>query len=71
MNDLIEIVKIGGPVTAVSVVFLYYIDRMDKRNTTLIQNHFQHVSDAIDRNTKVLSALVTLIKKLNGKTRQR
>jgi len=67
MNDLIEIIKVGGPVTAISVVFLYFFDRLDKRHTKLIENHMQHVSDAINKNTKVLSILVTLIKKLNGK----
>jgi len=67
MNDLTEILKIGGPAAVICALFLYYIDRMDKRTNAMICNHFQHVSDAIDRNTKVLSSLSTIIKKLNGK----
>lgn len=67
MNDLIEILKIGGPTISTVVAFVWYLDRLDKRTNTMICNHFQHVSDAIDRNTKVLSTLIILIKKLNGK----
>lgn len=67
MNELIEIIKIGGPAVTTVGIFAWYLDRMDKRNNTMICNHFQHVTDAINHNTEVLSILITLIKKLNGK----
>ena len=66
MNELLEILKVGGPTVATAVAFLWYIDRMDKRMNSLICNHFQHISDAINRNTEVLATLTVLIKKLDG-----
>ena len=63
MNDFIEIIKVGGPVTAISVVFLYYIDRMDKRTKNLVENHMNHTSEAINKNTIVLEKLSVLIEK--------
>ena len=67
MNDFIEVIKIGGPVTAISVVFLYYIDRMDKRTKSLVENHLQHVSDAINKNTIVLERLSSLLSQVLDK----
>ena len=67
MNDLIEMTKIGGPVTAISIVFLYYIDRMDKRTKILIENHLQHISEAINRNTQMLERLSVIINSFNKK----
>ena len=66
MQELIEIIKIGGPSVATAALFLWYIDRMDKRMNELVSNHFQHISDAIEGNTKVLSALTVLIKDVKG-----
>lgn len=67
MNDLIELIKIGGPSVATAAIFLYFIDKQGKRTDSMICNHFEHVAGAIDRNTKILSQLATLIKRLNGK----
>jgi len=67
MQELIELVKIGGPAVTTVGIFCWYLDRQDKRINQMICNHFQHVTEAINHNTEVLSILVTLIKKLNGK----
>ena len=61
MNDFIEIIKVGGPVTAISFVFLYYIDRMDKRTKNLVENHLTHLTQAMNKNTVVLERLATLL----------
>lgn len=61
MSDLLEIVKIGGPAVSTAVVFVWYLDRLDKRNTDLVGNHMKHVTDAINNNSKVLSKLSILI----------
>jgi hypothetical protein len=66
MNELLEILKVGGPTVATAVAFLWYIDRMDKRANTLICNHFEHITDVINRNTEILASLSILIKKLGN-----
>ena len=64
MDDFLEIVKVGGPVTAVSMVFLWYFDRLDKRTKELIENHLQHMTEALNKNSKVLEKLSTLINRM-------
>ena len=61
MQEVIEVIKIGGPTTAVSVIFLWFFDRVNKRTTILIENHLKHETDAINKNTVVLEHLSTLI----------
>lgn len=61
MQELIEIIKIGGPATAIASIFVWYLDRLDKRNTSLIENHFNHITDALNKNTVVLERLSTLL----------
>lgn len=71
MNEIIEIIRIGGPTVAISVVFIWYLDRSDKRNNTIFCNHLDHMVDAIakntlisEKNTLVLAQLVKIIDKL-------
>ena len=69
MNEIIEIIKIGGPVLATASIFLYYGDKQSKRTNELIENHLQHLSENLNKNTVVLKELSTLIKiivKKNG-----
>lgn len=61
MNDLLEIIKMGGPVTAVSGLFLWYFDRLDKRTKNLLENHLQHVTESMNKNTVVLERLSVLL----------
>jgi len=63
MNDFIELVKIGGPATAIAGLFLWYFDRLDKRTKNLLENHLTHVSEALNKNTVVLERLSILIEK--------
>ena len=71
MNDLIEIVKIGGPATAMAVIFIWYIDRSDKRHKNTIDNHMEHNTDAMLQNAraleKVSKSIDILGKTLRGK----
>jgi hypothetical protein len=69
MNEIIEVIKIGGPVLATATIFLFYSEKKDKRTNELIENHLRHSTDAISKNTVVLGQLSTLIKiivKKNG-----
>lgn len=61
MESLLEIIKIGGPATAVSAIFLWYFDRLDKRTKNLIENHLSHLTEAMNKNTVVLERLATLL----------
>ena len=61
MNDIIEVIKLGGPVLGVCFAFLYYIDRMDKRTKVLVENHLSHLTEAMNKNTVVLERLATLL----------
>jgi uncharacterized protein YigA (DUF484 family) len=71
MNDLIDIIKVGGPATAISGLFLWYFDRLDKRTKALIENHLTHLTDVMNRNTVVLERLSVLIERLLKKSNLR
>jgi hypothetical protein len=69
MNELINIIEIGGPVLATASIFLFYSEKKDKRTCELIENHLRHSTEAINKNTVVLEKLFTLIRiiaKKNG-----
>lgn len=67
MSEFSEIIKVAGPVGAVSLIFLFYIDRMDKRHTSTIEKHLDKTANALAGTTAVLQKLVGLINVL-GKT---
>ena len=71
MNETIEIIKIGGPAVATAALFLYYIDRMDKRVKNLIENHLSHVTEAINKNTQVLERLTVTIDSFNKRRKRK
>ena len=69
-----EILRIGGPTAAISIVvlfiikeFLKYMNKRDERFTQLIGNHLNHNTDALNKLTQVVSELSIYIRKLNGK----
>ena len=72
--EFMEILKVGGPVTAVSVVFLYYMDKQSRRDGESLNGHLKRQEKVMDnntkgwnKNTKALTELITLVKKLNGR----
>ena len=64
MNELTQILTIGGPPAVICTLFLYYIDRMDRRTKILIENHMEHNTDAVNKNTIVLNKLANIITSL-------
>jgi len=74
MDIWIEVLKIGGPVSAIAIVgyfiikeFLKYMNKRDERFTQLIGNHINHNTTALNELSKVVSELSIYIKKINGK----
>lgn len=73
MTDLIEIAKSGGPVTAVTIVFLYFNNLKDKRISRMTKGAFKETIKVVKKNTKAfqettdtLVHLTDSIKKFNG-----
>ena len=71
MNDFLEILKIGGPAVGTAALFLYYVDRMDRRVKSLIENHLAHITEAINKNTQVLERLTVTIELFNKKRKKK
>ena len=71
--DWLTIIQIGGPPTAMTILFLYFIDKKDKRAEHLVETSTKRANDIIDRNnkawnqnTKATTKLTSAIEKLNG-----
>ena len=63
-KTLIDIVSNSIGAVAVSAIFLLYLDRQDKRTTTLMGNHFQHSTDAMEKMSNALTKLIVAIESL-------
>ncbi len=66
-DNLIQLFIQSGPVAAISLVFLFYMDRVDKRTNDLIANHLKHSTEAMNKMTKTLTKLSTIIESLKKK----
>lgn len=64
MSDMLEIVRVGGPVAAVSAMFLVYMDKEHKRTFETINNHLNHLNETMNKNNVVLERLSGLISQL-------
>jgi hypothetical protein len=67
MDQFIDVIKTAGPYGVIVLIFLAYIDRMDKRHTELVEKHMDKTANAVTGMTGVLQKLVGLINIL-GKT---
>lgn len=63
-STLFEILKIGGPTSVIVALFLWFLDRTEKRNTSLIENHLKHSTDAMEDMSVALTKLVSTIESL-------
>ena len=60
-NIIADVLTNSIGAVAVTIVFLFYLDRQDKRTTNLIQNHLKHSTDAMQEMSIALTKLVTVI----------
>ena len=60
-DNLIQLLIQAGPVAVVAGTFLWFLDRNDKRNNDLIGNHLRHSTEAMNKMTKALTRLSTII----------
>lgn len=67
MNEFIDIIKITGPVGAIAIIFLYFMDKKDERTNKLIEEHMDRTTKTLSRHSEALSKLIGLINVL-GKT---
>jgi hypothetical protein len=66
-NEILNILFNSIAAIVVTVLFLIYLDRNEKRTTTLISNHLQHSTDALTlmaQSISKLSECISGLKKL-------
>jgi len=73
MTGLLEVATIGGPVTALAIVFLYFNDKKDQRKDDGQKKVFKEVINVVKKNTRAfqeststMTHLTETIKKFNG-----
>ena len=64
MPNLTDALINAGGTALVAAIFLWYIDRQDKRVNTLITNHLQHSMEAMEKMAVALNSLVSTINSL-------
>ena len=65
MQEMFEIVKVGGPVAAVTALFLVFMDRDHRRTNTTLNNHLNHLNETLNKNNILLEKLSGLIARLS------
>jgi len=61
VNELPSLVANTIGAIAVTILFLYYLDRNEKRTSLLIQNHLHASTDALNKMSQSLSSLTECI----------
>lgn len=64
-NQIINIITNSIGAVSTAILFLIYIDRQDKRQTILIENHLRHSTEAINKMSNAITKLSGLIKSLH------
>jgi hypothetical protein len=52
MSEIIEVIKVGGPIAAISLIFLFYMEQKDRRNCQMFDARFKEMAEVIRSNTK-------------------
>ncbi len=64
-ENLIQLLIQAGPVAIVSAVFLWFGDKKDQRVNTVINNHLQHSTSALEKQAESNKQMAKAITKLS------
>jgi len=64
INEIKEVVQLGGTVTTV-LLFLFYLSKRDAGFDKVINNHLQHSGKIIKDNSKALNKVAVNLKELS------
>jgi hypothetical protein len=69
--DFFKTIIDAGGVAAVAAIFLWYLDRQDKRVNTLMGNHLSHSTDAMEKMSNALTRLSVVIEQFIKRSKEK